>query len=324
MRKWINGMLAVMLLAAASQALASIEPGVQEKASPGARVSSDPSAKDIDVDGIRNRKDACSNTPIGAKVDEVGCPVDKDSDSIADGIDRCGKTPAGWPVDEYGCPRDTDADGVVDGEDGCAYTPRGAKPDHRGCTTDADEDGVFDGLDRCASTPRGARIDTMGCPVDSDHDGIYDGFDQCLDTRHGARVDSAGCPEKAAQLFNYDSPTLVLDGVSFEKNKVDLTPESAAALDRVVASLRDWPELRVEIGGHTDGRGDAKANLDLSRRRAEFVRLFLVTQGIDESRLVAKGYGERKPIADNKTEEGRLQNRRVELTKLEATTVAAQ
>src|SRR5258706_16067184 len=76
--------------------------------------------KDSDNDGIKDRKDTCSATRVGAKVDRVGCPVDGDKDGVPDGIDKCSRTPAGWPVDERGCPSDTDRDTVVDAQDSCA------------------------------------------------------------------------------------------------------------------------------------------------------------------------------------------------------------
>jgi len=276
-------------------------------------------APDTDRDGVADGQDKCPATPVGAKVDRSGCPSDADGDGVYDGIDQCGDTPKGWQVDEKGCPKDTDGDGVKDGVDACPDSPKGAKVDARGCTTDEDGDGVFDGLDRCPATPRGAKVDAYGCPLDEDHDGVYDGLDRCPGTRHGMKVDADGCdaPDKAPQLFDEQKKTLVLEGVNFETNRADLTADSVQALERVAASLKDWPEVRVEIGGHTDSSGDSGHNLDLSRRRAETVMAYLVAKDIDASRMKAKGYGETKPITSNKTKEGRAKNRRVELTKLD-------
>jgi len=274
---------------------------------------------DADNDGVPDRKDKCPGTPVGAKVDLTGCPIDSDGDGVYDGIDQCADTPKGWPVDEKGCPKDSDGDGVADGADTCPDTPQGAKVDAKGCPSDADGDGVLDGLDRCADTPKGAKVDSFGCPVDSDHDGIFDGLDKCPETRRGAKVDAAGCEiiEKAPPLFEMERKTLILEGVNFEVDKAEILPESAAILDKVTASLRDWPEVRVEIGGHTDSSGSDAHNMDLSQRRADSVKAYLVAKGIDPSRLETKGYGERKPIADNKTVEGKAKNRRVELTRLD-------
>lgn len=277
------------------------------------------SPSDADRDGVQDRQDRCPGTPVGAKVDAAGCPLDSDGDGVADGIDRCSNTTKGWPVDEKGCPRDTDDDGVADGEDACPNTPRGAKVDARGCTTDSDGDGVFDGLDRCDRTPAGARVDAYGCPLDADHDGVADGIDQCPGTKHGAKVDAVGCEivEKEPQLFEEGKKSLVLEGVNFETNKADILPESAVILDRVAKALRDWPEVKVQVDGHTDSSGDAAMNMELSRRRAVSVRAYLVQQGVEESRMKVKGYGETKPLESNRTPEGRAKNRRVELTRID-------
>jgi OmpA-OmpF porin, OOP family len=276
-------------------------------------------AVDSDGDGVPDKKDKCPDTPAGAKVDERGCPSDADGDGVFDGIDQCPNTEKGWAVDSKGCPKDSDGDGVPDAKDTCADTPAGAKVDDKGCPTDADGDGVFDGLDRCPDTPAGVKVDASGCPRDSDGDGVDDGRDKCPDTPAGTPVDADGCPQapKAAPLFEEGRKELVLQGVNFETNKAVLTPDSLTVLDRVAASLRDWPEIRVEIGGHTDSQASNAYNLKLSDSRAKAVRDYLMSKGIDGSRMTAKGYGESKPIADNNTKEGRAQNRRVELTRLD-------
>lgn len=301
---------------------------------------------DSDGDGVHDGRDRCPGTPKGAIVDARGCPSDQDGDGVVDGVDRCPNTPQGWKVDADGCPLDSDGDGVPDGKDDCPDTPRGAAVDSRGCALDSDGDGVADGLDRCPDTPRGARVDGAGCPADSDGDGVFDGIDRCPGTPKSAVVDDAGCPldgdgdgvfdgidrcpdtppntavdevgcARSKPLFEEDKRTLVLEGVYFEFNSATVTPGSRAVLDRVADSLLDWPEIRVEIGGHTDSRGAAAYNLKLSTRRADSVRNHLVQAGVDSNRLVVRGYGEEKPVADNATDEGRAFNRRVELTKLD-------
>jgi len=152
---------------------------------------------------------------------------------------------------------------------------------------------------------------------DDDGDGVPNRIDRCPGTPKGTRVDPTGCPEKRKALFEEGKKSLVLEGVNFVTDSADLTPESRDILDRVAASLSEWAEVRVEIGGHTDSVADPKYNLSLSQRRAESVRAYLIGKGISGKRLKAKGYGETKPVATNDTPEGRSRNRRVELTRLD-------
>jgi OOP family OmpA-OmpF porin len=109
---------------------------------------------------------------------------------------------------------------------------------------------------------------------------------------------------------------VVLKGVNFANNSAQLTPESMVILDEVAASLNKRADVRAEVAGHTDDRGAADYNRSLSQRRAESVRSYLVSKGVDASRLTARGYGEDSPMADNKTSAGRAENRRVELRRL--------
>ncbi|MGE5179372.1 MAG: OmpA family protein [Bacteroidota bacterium] len=126
-----------------------------------------------------------------------------------------------------------------------------------------------------------------------------------------------GLRDTREPMFRHGERSLILEGVNFITDSAELTPESKATLDRTAASLKAWPEVRVEIGGHTDSVADATYNLELSQRRAETVRAFLIHAGIHANRLVAKGYGESRPIAPNDTEAGRAKNRRVELTRID-------
>jgi OOP family OmpA-OmpF porin len=203
--------------------------------------------------------------------------VDSDGDGVNDDLDRCPGTPAGTPVDSNGCPLDDDGDGV---------------------TNDAD---------KCPNTPPGTRVDEKGCELDSDGDGIFDSQDKCPDTPKGERVDATGCP------FNKE---LQLQGVKFSTNSAELLPESIPVLERAIATLKRYPELKVEVAGHTDSRGADAYNQQLSARRAATVLEYLKDGGVSNT-LTSRGYGEREPIASNDTEDGRLQNRRVVLRVLE-------
>ncbi len=120
----------------------------------------------------------------------------------------------------------------------------------------------------------------------------------------------------AAPLFP-DRNALILRGVKFDIDKATLRPESRTTLDRVTASLKSWPKVNVEIQGHTSEPGTEAHNQNLSQRRAEAVRAYLVSEGIDGSRLVANGYGETRFIATNATVEGKQKNRRVELHEID-------
>ncbi len=246
-----------------------------------------------------------------------GAPRDSDHDGVPDYLDKCPGTPPGTRVDAQGCRiiEDSDHDGVPDNLDKCPNTPAGVKVDASGCPIDSDRDGVPDYLDKCPGTPAGVKVDAVGCPLDSDHDGVPDYLDKCPDTPAGTKVDASGCPIRA--VFETGKRTLILEGVNFETNKAQLTPDSRAVLDKVAESLLAYPELRVEVQGHTDSRGSKALNTKLSQARAETVREYLISKGVAASRLHAKGYGPSTPIADHKTEAGRAKNRRVELVKID-------
>lgn len=129
----------------------------------------------------------------------------------------------------------------------------------------------------------------------------------------------AAAPAVAAPAPAAPAPirdVVVLKGVNFATNSARLTPESTSVLDEVVAALQKRTEIRAEVAGHTDNRGTPAANQKLSQARAESVRTYLVSKGVAADRLTARGYGQDSPIADNKTENGRATNRRVELRAL--------
>jgi outer membrane beta-barrel protein len=274
------------------------------------------SAKDSDGDGVTDRQDTCPDTPAGATVNAEGCPQDADGDGVFDGIDQCANTAKGAMVDARGCPKDSDRDGVLDGVDQCADTPEGAKVGANGCPTDADADGVFDGIDTCPNSPKGARVDSVGCPRDSDGDGVLDGLDKCADTPKGARVDVDGCPievmERETEML--ETGMLRLQNINFETGKSAILADSYPALDVVGAVLVKWPEVRMEVGGHTDSRGSAELNQSLSEKRAQSVVDYLVGRfPIKRDMFTVKGYGESKPLVPNTDALNMAKNRRVEL-----------
>ncbi len=107
-------------------------------------------------------------------------------------------------------------------------------------------------------------------------------------------------------------PPFVLSGVNFDTAKATIRPESFAQLDIVVDFMTRKKSARVEISGHTDNAGKPKANKTLSEKRAQACRDYIVSKGVDRTRLTAVGYGDERPIAPNDTDEGRQKNRRIE------------
>ncbi|HUF36616.1 MAG TPA: OmpA family protein [Gemmatimonadales bacterium] len=280
----------------------------------------EPRVRDRDGDGVPDAVDECRDTPAGDRVDARGCTItDSDGDGVLDDADQCADTPAGEQVDARGCPlpKDADGDGVADDADRCANTPAGEQVDASGCSAsqrDSDGDGVNDAADQCADTPAGEQVDAQGCPLpkDGDGDGVTDDKDRCPSTPAGVQVDAEGCQV----LFEEEKKTLILEGVNFETGKATLTPESQTILNGVAESLVANEEIRVQVSGHTDITGSRALNQRLSRERAESVRQYLIARGVAADRLTAAGFGPDRPVASNRTVEGRAQNRRVELTRL--------
>ena len=200
---------------------------------------------------------------------------------------------------------DSDGDGVPDDVDQCPGTPAGAPVDDKGCPLYSDGDGVPDYLDKCPGTPSGVKVDPDGCPIDSDGDGVPDYLDKCPGTPAGTQVDADGCPPAGDTLA-------IVTNVNFDFDSARIRGDSAQKLDRVVRILQDNPDVQVRVEGHTDSTGPEKYNMDLSFRRSESVKNYLVSKGIDGNRLSVVGYGETNPLVSNKTSAGRAVNRRVE------------
>ena len=264
---------------------------------------------DDDGDGVPDGLDKCPDTPKGALVDAQGCPLDSDKDGVFDGLDKCPNTPAGIKVDEYGCPPDSDGDGVADDKDKCPNTPKGARVDKDGCPLDSDKDGVYDGLDKCPDTPAGVQVDKNGCPYDSDYDGVPDSLDKCPGTPRGIKVDASGCP------FEKRVTEKITLHINYASNSYDLDEKAKRDLDAIAPRIIAYPETKIEIRGYTDDQNTDEYNLALSQKRAEAVMAYLESKGVPAAQMTAKGLGEDPKyfVADNKTPEGRRQNRRVEI-----------
>ena len=256
--------------------------------------------KDTDGDGIYDKDDECPETPGLAEFN--GCP-DTDGDGIPDHLDECPDTPG---LAEFnGCP-DTDGDGIPDHLDECPTVAGLAK--FNGCP-DTDGDGIPDHLDKCPNEAGPAA--NQGCPwPDRDGDGVLDKDDQCPDV--AGTVANHGCPEVSVEVIkklNEFSKTIL-----FDLGKSTIRKESYAVLQNIVDIMKEYPNAKFEIEGHTDITGSLKLNEKLSKDRAASVRDYLVTIGMDASKLTSEGYGPSRPIATNNTAAGRQQNRRVEIS----------
>lgn len=178
---------------------------------------------------------------------------------------------------------------------------------------DQDHDGVADSVDACPDTPAGTVVDEKGCPlppppppaapVDSDGDGVTDDLDKCPHTPKGMKVDASGCVIQQV---------IVLYSITFATGSGELTGDSKRILDEMAEGMKGQPNMLIEVDGHTDSVGSQKSNLKLSKLRAQMVKEYLASKGIAPERMTTDGFGQFKPIATNKTAEGRAQNRRVE------------
>jgi OmpA family len=242
--------------------------------------------------------DQCPNQPedLDGFEDDDGCPdVDNDKDGIPDSLDQCPNVPE-------------DRDGFAD-IDGC--------PDF-----DNDRDGIADTLDKCPNEPEDIDgfEDADGCPdYDNDKDGIPDTLDKCPndpETFNGYKDDD-GCPDTIPKPNREpDIPKVqIMRGIMFGNNTAEITFDSYQWIDPIVKSLKDFPEIEIEIRGYTDAMGNFAKNMQLSQMRAEAVRQYIINQGIDLRRVHAAGFGPGSPIADNRSAAGRAQNRRIEIAR---------
>ena len=171
---------------------------------------------------------------------------------------------------------------------------------------DSDNDGVVDTADQCPATPEGVAVDADGCALDDDNDGVPNYNDSCPDSEAGARVDGEGC-----YILLQEAREIKLN-VQFPNNSSVIEKQFLSEIEAVSDFMREFPQTSAVIEGHTDDRGDANYNQQLSERRAQKVAKTLIsTFNVDASRVSAVGYGEARPIADNGSGEGRAQNRRV-------------
>ncbi len=258
--------------------------------------------KDTDGDGIYDKKDACPE--VAGLKQFNGCP-DTDGDGIIDGSDAC-PTESGLAT-LNGCP-DKDGDGIADKDDACPDTAGLAT--FKGCP-DTDRDGLADKDDKCP-TVAGPKSNG-GCPVlDADKDGVADKDDDCPTV--AGLASNKGCPEVTTEVV--ENLKIQAKSVYFNSGKSSFKTgdaETIASLDAIKEILKNYPNAKWSIEGHTDSTGSDKLNQKLSEDRANAIKKVLIDNGIKSENLTAVGFGKAKPIASNKTKEGRAQNRRTEV-----------
>ncbi len=276
---------------------------------------------DRDKDGVLDDDDLCPEQPEDEDgfEDGDGCPdPDNDGDGVEDTDDGCANDAEDLDSfeDEDGCPDpDNDGDTILDGDDECPTVA--GHTTAAGCP-DEDGDAIVDEEDECPD--EAGPEASFGCP-DEDGDRVPDYRDQCPDEPAPQGADplrSDGCPRK---VFITQDAIRILDKIFFDVGKSTIKRKSHALLDEIAATLEQNASIKkVQIEGHTDNTGDPEKNKALSQARADAVRDYLIAKGIAAERLVAKGFGQDRPLVDGdaaNTTEGRAKNRRVEFNIVE-------
>jgi len=250
-------------------------------------IDNDDDNGDDDNDGVKNKVDNCPNVP-GVALNN-GCPEeinDRDGDGISDAIDDC---PDVYGTTDVGCPK------IVK-------------------EADTDGDSVLDSVDKC---PKIIGLPTNnGCPLpDTDNDGIVDSADKCPNVP-GVESNN-GCPYEGIEIGTTDTNlNIVSKGILFNSGNANFRQDSYPVLIKVVEMMKQYPEAKFKIEGHTDSSGRYDSNKRLSQTRANAVRNYLISSDIPSENLDAEGFGETRPAASNLTKEGRRLNRRVEIIRI--------
>lgn len=275
--------------------------------------------KDRDKDRVSDKYDLCPDST--GSVSLKGCP-DRDGDKVGDAEDVCPDVAGERRLG--GCP-DMDKDGIADFYDSCPEVAGSKKTN--GCP-DTDNDGLLDNEDEC---PQEKGLATLkGCP-DRDKDGIADKLDKCPDVKGVKQYNGCPKPEPKDTVVAKKTPKEVpktapktelekedqvvqevFDNLQFGVGSAVIIEESHTSIDKLAALLKQKKSYLLSIEGHTDNLGDKKANLKLSKQRAEAVKKYLVAKGISADRIFTEGYGDSRPLGSNTTEAGRKKNRRVE------------
>jgi outer membrane protein OmpA-like peptidoglycan-associated protein len=268
--------------------------------------------KDTDGDGVIDKEDACKK--VAGPAENHGCPwPDTDGDKVFDKDDAC--PDAKGPKENKGCPwKDSDGDTLLDNVDAC---PAVAGPvENKGCPwPDTDNDGVLDKDDAC---PNEAGLpENKGCPnLDADKDGVLDKDDAC--PLVAGPADNQGCPKVSKATL--EQLKMEAKSIFFTTGKATLADakkvETSGRLDAIKEILKNYPNAKFAINGHTDNVGNAKANQKLSEARAKVIMDLLIEKGVNPANLTSQGFGATKPVKTNKTAAGRAENRRTEIVYL--------
>ncbi|MCL4111232.1 UNVERIFIED_CONTAM: hypothetical protein GTU68_026483 [Idotea baltica] len=181
--------------------------------------------------------------------------------------------------------------------------------DNFGCPYgDLDGDGIFDKEDRCVDTP--GPVENQGCPYgDLDGDGVNDNVDECPNTP--GLAENNGCPE-----LNEEEEEILktaFENLEFESAKDVIRTSSFESLDSLASLLVKKQDWRLKVAGHTDSDGSASGNMALSKKRANAVKNYLNSRGVNEDRFTVEWFGESKPLVPNTSSANKQKNRRVEM-----------
>ncbi len=288
------------------------------------RLGTDPNNPDTDGDGLTDGDEVLKYMTDPLK-------ADTDGDGLTDG-DEVMK----YKTDPLKA--DTDGDGLNDGDEVMKYKTDPLKVDTDGdglsdadevlkyktdpLKADTDGDGLTDGDEVLKYKTDPLKADTDGDGLSDSEEVLKYKTNPLVKDTDGGSVDDFTEVKRGTDPLNADDDVvkigvpIVLEGITFDVGKATIKPESEATLMKALKTLTTYTDIIVEIGGHTDNTGSAKLNEKLSLARAESVKAWLVGRGIDASRISTKGYGPSKPIADNKTAEGKQKNRRIEFTRV--------
>ena len=279
----------------------------------------DRGTSDDDMDGLMKKEEKLLGTDP------------KNPDTDGDGL-KDGEEVTKYKTDPLKA--DTDGDGLNDGDEVLKYKTDPLK-------ADTDSDGLSDYAELITNKTDPLKADTDGdglkdgeevtkyktdpLKADTDGDGLKDGeeitnfkTDPLKKDTDGGTVDDGVEVKRGTNPLNADDDVvkvgvpMILEGVTFATGKADITPESAIILEQSLKTMNIYPEIEVEIGGHTDNVGKKSSNVKLSQKRADSVKDWLVSKGVDPKRISTKGYGPDQPIVPNDTPENKRKNRRIE------------